>query len=74
MVECERGFKVVEPALCEALSIGERIECMQRGPEQALQMARLDAPEKSAELTLSEAQLDISPGPKVIEKDIEMDR
>ena len=65
LLEQESGFKLIAAELCHGLSDGERIQCVQ-GSLQQLQMARLDAPEKSAEQTLSEAPADISLGPEPV--------
>ncbi len=55
LLEQEGGFKLIAAELCHGLSKGERIQCVQ-DPHQQLQMARLDAPEKSAEQTMSVQQ------------------
>ncbi len=67
------GFKLIAAELCRGLSKGERIQCVQ-DTHQQLQIARLEAPEKSIEQTMVVQPSEIKTPRKIIEKDIEMDR
>ncbi len=67
------GFKLIAAELCHGLSKGERIQCVQ-DTHQQLQIARLDAAEKSIEQTMVVQLSDIKTPRKIIEKDIEMER